>query len=98
MEKYNKTIAKLDNVAFIHVSRDSDEDSAEEWAAKEQFPWLTVMKDKTEASGLGVYKTTKSVPEYHLIDGDGKTIVAGSSSSTKAFAKIAELGKVVKEE
>lgn len=93
MEKYNKHIANASNVEFIHVSLDRSEDAAEEWAAKEAFPWLTVMPDKVDRSGLNDYKTTNAVPEYHLIDGDGNTIVKGSSSGAAAFAKIDEIAE-----
>ena len=91
METYNEKIANLENVEFIQVSHDSDEDPAEKWAAKEAFPWLTILPDDVEKSGLKAYKTTNSVPEYHLVDSEGKTIVAGSASGQAAFAKIAEL-------
>ncbi len=91
MEKYNDKIKDLGKVAFIHISLDNDEDAAEEWAAKEGFPWLTVPNDKMERSGLDAYKTTNGVPEYHLIDGEGNTIVEGSPGPTASFAKIAEI-------
>ena len=91
MEKYKKHIADAENVEFVHVSLDSDDDPAEEWAAKESFPWLTILPDDVKKSGLKDYKTTKSVPEYHLVDSEGKTIVEGSSSGTAAFKKIDEL-------
>lgn len=97
MEKYHAKLAGLSNVEFIHVSLDADEDVAEEWAAQEKFPWLTVMKDKMERSGLDKYKTTNGVPEYHLIDGDGNTVVAGSAGSGAAMQKIAEIGKAADE-
>ena len=93
MEKYNKHIAEVPNVEFVHVSLDRDEDAAEGWAAKEEFPWLTIMPDKVERSGLRAYKTTTSVPEYHLVDGEGNTIVKGSPSGTACFAKIDELAE-----
>jgi len=78
---------------MIHVSLDSDKDAAQGWAAKESFPWLTVLPGKVKKSGLRDYKTTKAVPEYHLIDKDGNTVVAGTSGSSVAFKKIAEIGK-----
>lgn len=93
MEKYKKHIEGTSNIEFVHVSLDQEEDAAEEWAVKEQFPWLTVMPDKVERSTLNAYRTTNSVPEYHLVDGDGNTIVAGSPSGAEAFTKIDELAK-----
>ena len=92
MEKYNKYVADSSNIEFVHISLDSDKDAAEEWAAKEKFPWLTVLPKNVKRSGLReAYKTTNSVPEYHLVDSNGKTIVAGTPSGEAAFAKIAEL-------
>ena len=93
MEKYNKHIAKLPNVEFIHISLDQSDEAAEDWAAKEQFPWLTILPDKVERSGMEDYKTNDSVPEYHLIDAEGNTIVKGDPLGADAFAKIDELAK-----
>lgn len=93
MEKYKKHIEGTANVEFVHVSLDRDEDAAEEWAAKEAFPWLTIMPDNVERSTMRDYKTTNGVPEYHLVDGDGNTVVAGSSSGAAAFAKIDEVAE-----
>ena len=93
MEKYNKHIAKNPNFEFVHVSLDRDEDSAVQWAAKESFPWLTIPPAMVDQSTMKTYKTTRSVPEYHLIDSDGNTIVAGTHVGDAAFAKLAELAK-----
>lgn len=88
MELYKQHIADNPKVAMIHISRDSNEDAAEEWAKKAGFPWLTVLPDKTERSGLDDYKTSNGVPEYHLIDGNGNTVAKGQNAS---FAKIKNL-------
>lgn len=93
MEKYNKHIADVPNVEFVHVSLDRGDDAAEEWAAKEKFPWLTILPDKVEKSSMRDYKTTNAVPEYHLVDANGETVVAGTSSGAAAFAKIDEIAK-----
>lgn len=97
MEKYKKHIAGATNVEFIHVSLDKDKDSAQKWAVKESFPWLTVMPEKVERCGMDAYRSTGAVPEYHLIDGNGKTVVKGSSSGAAAFAKIAEVAQLATE-
>lgn len=92
MEKYNKSILKNPDVELIHISLDSDEEKAEEWAAKEGFPWPTILPDKVERTKLrDNFKTTSGVPEYHLVDADGNTVVAGTSNGAPAFAKINEL-------
>ena len=93
MEKYKESIASTSNIEMIHVSLDSEDDAAEGWAKKESFPWLTVLPDDVKKSKLREYKTTTSVPEYHLVDANGKTVVPGTSGSSAAFAKIAELAK-----
>ncbi|GHC57111.1 hypothetical protein [Roseibacillus persicicus] len=100
MEKYKKHIADLPNVEFIHISLENGDDGAEKaekWAAKESFPWLTVLPEDAEKSGLSAYKTTNSVPEYHLIDGDGNTVVAGTHVGDAAFAKIKEIAEEASE-
>ena len=76
MEKYKEHIANAENVEFIHISLDNGDDAAERWAEKESFPWLTILPDNVEKSSLREYKTTKSVPEYHLVDAEGNTVVA----------------------
>ncbi len=92
MDKYNTLIAENEKVEMIHVSLDSDESAAQKWASKEAFPWLTVLPEKVKASGLRKkFKTTRSVPEYHLIDKNGATVVAGTSNSSPIFLKIKEL-------
>lgn len=74
---------------MIHVSLDSDKSSAQEWASQGAFPWLTVLPEKVEKSGLRKdYKTTSGVPEYHLVDKNGNSVAKGLSAS---FAKIAEM-------
>ncbi len=52
---------------------------------------FTRMPSKVKKSGLRTYKTTRSVPEYHLVDKDGKTVVKGSAGSSAIFRKIEEM-------
>lgn len=88
METYNRDIAQNPKVTFIHVSHDRDEDAAEEWAAKESFPWLTILPRDVEKSDLLKYKTANSVPHYILLDAAGNHLAGGSSA---VFSKIASL-------
>lgn len=90
MEKYNAELAGKANVAMIHVSRDQSEDSAEAWAAKEKFPWLTVLPDDVERSKLLDYRSGNGIPNYVLVDSSGNKIAEGSSG---VFSKIAELSE-----
>jgi hypothetical protein len=52
VEKYNSSIADNPKIEMIHISRDSDEDAAESWAADAGFPWLTVVPGDVERSKL----------------------------------------------
>lgn len=71
------------------MSRDSDDDAAESWAKKNNFPWPTIMMDKQEKSGLEKFKG-RGVPHYVLIDKEGKELAVGKDQS---FDKIKELTK-----
>lgn len=73
---------------MIHISHDRDEDSAEEWAAKEGFPWLTVLPKDVDRSDLVEYKVANSVPHYILVDAAGNRLADGSSA---VFGKVREL-------
>ena len=91
MKQYNEELADHPNVEMIHVSLDNDEKTAEAWAAKEGFPWPTVMRDKLEKSGFDTYMEGRfGIPNYKLIDKDGKVVAEGKGP---AFQKIAELKK-----
>jgi hypothetical protein len=79
--KYNKELAGNEIVEFIQVSLDRDEDAALEWAIKENFPWLQVMKESASKADLSQYHTSGSVPFYCLIDKEGKVVAKGSQAS-----------------
>lgn len=91
VETYNKVLADNNKVTMVHVSLDRSDDLAEKWAAKEGFPWLTILPDDVKGCGLSEYHTTGSVPCYVLLDKDGEVVVGGSPSSQGCFAKAAEL-------
>lgn len=88
MEQYKTDIADNEKVALIHISHDQDEGSAEDWAAKEGFPWLTVLPRDVDRSDLVEYKVANSVPHYILVDAAGNRLADGSSS---VFSKVKEL-------
>ncbi len=89
MEKYNEAIAENPKVVMIHLSQDRDEDSAEEWATANNFPWLTILPKDVPRSDLMEYRTRNAVPHYTLRDKDGNEIANGSSA---IFAKLKDLG------
>lgn len=90
MEKYNKTLVGNDKVLMVHVSQDQDEKAAEDWAAKEGFPWLTILPDDTKRAGLAEYHKRAVVPFYIMIDKDGNEVAQGSGP---VFEKAAALGE-----
>ncbi len=89
MEKYNASIASNPKVEMIHVSRDQADDAAQDWAAAEGFPWLTVLPGDVERSDLLQFRTRNAVPFYTMVDKDGNEVANGSGA---IFAKVAELG------
>jgi hypothetical protein len=91
VKQYNEQVADNPLVEMIHVSLDDDEKAAEGWAAKENFPWPTVMKSKLERSGFDSYMSGRfGIPNYKLINKDGEVIAEGKEA---VFQKVAELKK-----
>ena len=89
MKQYQAEIADNPSVEMIHVSLDRDKKAAETWAAKEGFPWPTVMMDNLKKSGFEDYMP-RGVPNYKLLSKDGKIVAEGKG---EVFAKAAELTK-----
>lgn len=93
MEKYNKHIGPNPLFEMIHISMDEEVKDATEWAAKESFPWLTVLP-KAEAAGVMSLYPEEGVPEYLLVDAAGKTVLVAPGD--QVFAKIKELADATK--
>ena len=89
MKQYQAEIANNPAVEMIHASLDQDKKAAEAWAAKEGFPWPTVMMDNLKKSGFEDYMP-RGVPNYKLLSKDGKIVAEGKG---EVFAKAAELTK-----
>ncbi len=89
VKQYKTEVADNPAVEMVHVSLDRDKNAAEAWAAKEGFPWPTVLMDKLKASGLEDYMP-RGVPNYKLLSKDGKIVAEGKG---EVFAKVAELNK-----
>jgi hypothetical protein len=89
VKQYQAEIANNPAVEMIHVSLDRDKKAAETWAAKEGFPWPTVMMDKLSESGFEDYMP-RGVPNYKLHSKDVKIVAEGKG---EVFAKAAELTK-----
>ncbi|QQL44933.1 TlpA family protein disulfide reductase [Sulfuriroseicoccus oceanibius] len=87
METYAKTIATNDKVEMVHLSADRNAKAATTWAAKEKFPWPTVLPEKVKATGLEKY-AAGYVPDYILVDKEGKELARKSGA---VFAKLKEL-------
>ena len=89
MKQYQAEIANNPAVEMIHASLDQDKKAAETWAAKEGFPWPTVMMDKLKEGGFEDYMP-RAVPNYKLLSKDGKIVAEGKG---EVFAKAAALTK-----
>ena len=84
MEKYKDAVAENDKVDMVHISLDRDEKAAQSWAAVEQFPWLTILPQHVERSGLKSLIEVKGVPTYALVKADGEVVAKGMSVFSKA--------------
>ena len=93
VEKYKTSIADNPKVEMIHVSQDFDNEGAQEWAADAEFPWLTVLPENYEASGMLKFYTEAAVPFYTMIDREGNEVARGPEA---VFAKVDELKKAEK--
>ena len=87
MESFNKKIATNDKVEFIHFSLDRTPEAALKWAKKENFPWVHVLADKHDKSGLKKY-AKRFVPYYVLLGQDGEILAEGSQA---VFAMVDDL-------
>jgi hypothetical protein len=90
VEKYKENVAENPKVEMIHISQDRSEDAAEQWAAKEGFPWLTILPGDSKRREFEEYYTRRVVPFYTMVDAEGNEVATGSSA---VFAKVAELGE-----
>ncbi len=90
MAAYNKHIADNDKAEFIHVSMDDSKKDALNWAKNAKLPWLHVLNSKARSAGMMKFAQGSGVPQYYLIDKEGKLLASGESA---AFAKIKELTK-----
>ena len=89
VESYNKKIAGNSKVELVHFTYDESDEDALKWAKKEKFPWPTILKSKQKATDLEKF-AGEYVPEYILINKDGKVIANGKE---ECFAEIAGLGE-----
>ena len=86
MVDYNEKIAKKANLEFIMVSLDDQESSAVKWAKKEDFPWPTLLLPQytKEKKNLGLIDSLgEAVPDYALLDKNGKIIARGKDQVYK---------------
>ena len=74
-------------MALIQISGDNSEDDAEEWAAKENFPWLTVLPGDRTIRDLDL-RSRKAYPSYLLVDAEGNIVAQGSG---EVMSKVASL-------
>ena len=90
METYNEHLAGSETVAVVQVSYDKKDSAAEKWAVEAGFSWLTILPTQRKASGFAKFSKSKYIPEYQLIDTQGKII---APAGKEAIAKAVELAK-----
>ncbi|MGJ8724136.1 MAG: TlpA family protein disulfide reductase [Roseibacillus sp.] len=93
MEKYNKLIGPNPLFEMVHISMDEDVKSATQWAAKESFPWLTILPE-AKPEGVMSYYPEEGVPEYMLVDTAGKIVLVAPGE--QVFEKMTELANTAK--
>ena len=61
---------------MVHISSDDDKAAASKWAGDVGFPWLTILPEDAEASGLNKL-STGFVPDYVLVKASGEKVGTG---------------------
>ena len=88
METYKSEIATNPKVELIHISRDQNEDAAEEWARELGFPWPTILPDDMQRTGLDKYYGG-GVPTYVMVDKDGNEVAKGLAAALQKARELA---------
>lgn len=85
METYDKHLKESKTVALIQVSYDRKDAEAEKWAVKEKMTWPTILGSNRKASDTEQFSKSEYIPEYRLIDANGKEAApAGQGAIAKA--------------
>ena len=84
MEYYNEKIAKSTNVELVHISCDQDEAGMKKFMGDASMPFPAVPSAKADKIKLLEPLSPKGVPNYKLVDSDGKVIAEGAEAKTKA--------------
>ena len=71
--KFKQKIANNDKVELIHISTDRTAARAQTWAAKEKFPWATLLQDDNYNGAKLMYPVTR-FPTYMLMTAEGKEV------------------------
>lgn len=71
---YDRKISKDPNVELIHVSCDSEKDSAKEWAKQEKMKFPAVNKAALKKLPLIAANQPKGIPHMYLYDGEGNML------------------------
>lgn len=84
MEYYNEKIAKATNVELVHISCDQDEAGMKKFMGDASMPFPAVPASKADKIKLLEPLSPKGIPNYKLVDAEGKVIAEGAEAKTKA--------------
>ncbi|MFD2304525.1 hypothetical protein [Roseibacillus ishigakijimensis] len=90
METTKTELLKNDKVAVVHISYDSKKEEAEKWAVAEGFPWLTILGADRKASGMEKLSRSDYIPEYRLVDRQGRAVSPDGEQAIKTAVKLAK--------
>ena len=89
--RHGEVVAGKDSLVMVHVSMDKDRAKAEAWAAKDKFPWFTLLNEDREGSEADKFRDPDGgVPQFVLVDKDGQVLARGFEEE-EVFAKAAGL-------
>lgn len=83
-EAYDETISKGKNIEVVHLSCDQDEEGMISFMKDMKFTFPGVPQAKWEKEAIFKPMAPKGIPNYKLVDADGKIIAEGEEAKSKA--------------
>lgn len=83
-EAYDETISKGKNIEVVHLSCDQDEDGMVSFMGDMKFKFPGVPQDKWSKEKIFKPMAPKGIPNYKLVDAEGKIIAEGEEAKSKA--------------
>ncbi len=84
MEFYNEKIAKATNVELVHISCDQEEADMKKFMADSGMAFPAVPSDKADKIKALAPLSPKGIPNYKLVDAEGKVIAEGEAAKKQA--------------